>query len=199
MKSILYHNPDNLSLEVPAGEKHQVLLVFDATIDERVVRVRIQDHANADLLVWIILSKARRISLTIRIEHTGAGSISSARVKAILRGTSRNTFTGDVVIPRGVKDVESFLEYRALLFDEARATATPALEIEEHPIRAGHAAAIGRINDQQLFYLQSRGFNTEEATRLIAQGFFAELVKTIADSKQKKEVARLLNRCSLVV
>lgn len=67
-----------------------------------------------------------------------------------------------------------------VLTDGARVDSIPNLEIETGEIvGAGHASATGRFDDEQLFYLQSRGIPQDEARRLVVRGFFAELVQQI--------------------
>jgi Fe-S cluster assembly protein SufD len=67
-----------------------------------------------------------------------------------------------------------------VLTDGARADSVPNLEIETGEIvGAGHAAATGRFDDEQLFYLQSRGISEYEARRLVVRGFFVELIQRI--------------------
>ncbi len=193
MQTKLYHNPSDTTLTVAPNESGQFLFVFDQSMEACTISVDIEEHSNAQIFVWIIGNDDWNIPLTIRIQHKGPGSNGSARVRSILRDNSRNTFTGNVVIPKGVKDVESYLEYRAMLFDHARATATPALEIEEHPLKAGHAAAIGRVDEDQLFYLQTRGLSETQAIELVTNGFFAELVEAVSNEQKKEEVRNLLS------
>ncbi len=67
-----------------------------------------------------------------------------------------------------------------MLTDGARADSVPNLEIETGEIEgAGHASATGRFDDEQLFYLQSRGIPAEQARRLVVRGFFAALIGKI--------------------
>ena len=67
-----------------------------------------------------------------------------------------------------------------MLTDGARADSVPNLEIETGEIvGAGHASATGRFDDEQLFYLQSRGITEHEARRLVVRGFFADVVQQI--------------------
>ena len=69
-----------------------------------------------------------------------------------------------------------------VLTDGARADSVPNLEIETGEIvGAGHASATGRFDDEQLFYLQSRGIPADEARRLVVRGFFAEITQKIGD------------------
>lgn len=72
------------------------------------------------------------------------------------------------------------LNRNLVLTDGARADSVPNLEIETGEIEgAGHASATGRFDDEQLFYLQSRGIHEADARRLVVRGFFAELIEQI--------------------
>ena len=74
------------------------------------------------------------------------------------------------------------LNRNLLLTDGARADSVPNLEIETGEIvGAGHASTTGRFDDEQLFYLMSRGIPAEQARRLVIRGFFAEIVSLIKD------------------
>ncbi|MSY31108.1 MAG: Fe-S cluster assembly protein SufD, partial [Actinobacteria bacterium] len=74
------------------------------------------------------------------------------------------------------------LNRNLLLSDGARADSVPNLEIETGEIvGAGHASTTGRFDDEQLFYLMSRGIKVEDARRLVVRGFFAEIISKISD------------------
>ena len=67
-----------------------------------------------------------------------------------------------------------------MLTDGCRADSVPNLEIETGDIAgAGHASTTGRFDDEQLFYLRSRGIDEQEARRLVVHGFFADIIKKI--------------------
>jgi len=91
-----------------------------------------------------------------------------------------------VEIPRGrikvvAEGIETFEENRNLvLTDGCWADSVPNLEIQTGEIvGAGHASATGRFDDEQLFYLRSRGIEETEARRLVVHGFFADLIRKI--------------------
>ena len=70
-----------------------------------------------------------------------------------------------------------------MLTDGARADSVPNLEIETGEIvGAGHASTTGRFDDEQLFYLMSRGISIEDARRLVVRGFFSEIISEISDT-----------------
>lgn len=96
-------------------------------------------------------------------------------IKAVVEDGGNIAFKGRLKIEKNVEDVEAFLKYKVLLVGEtARATVMPELEIESNEVRASHAASIGRVDEEQIFYLQSRGMNREEAVRLIIKAFLNE-------------------------
>ena len=94
-------------------------------------------------------------------------------MRAALAGTSASFFDGLIRVEEGAKDSRGFLSYKALLLSPgARAKPIPRLEVlTKHVASLGHAASVGKIDPDQLFYLQSRGLSGAEAENLIVTGF----------------------------
>ena len=94
---------------------------------------------------------------------------------------AHSVWVGDVLIRKVAEGIETFETNRNLvLTDGCRADSVPNLEIETGEIEgAGHASATGRFDDEQLFYLQSRGITEDEARRLVVHGFFADIIRKI--------------------
>ena len=102
--------------------------------------------------------------------------------KGALQGEDAHTvWIGDVLIRAAAEGTDTYeLNRNLLLTDGARADSVPNLEIETGEIiGAGHASATGRFDDEQLFYLQSRGIPADEARRLVVRGFFADVINQI--------------------
>jgi Fe-S cluster assembly protein SufD len=95
---------------------------------------------------------------------------------------AHTVWVGDVLIRAQAAGTDTFESNRNLvLTDGARADSIPNLEIETGEIvGAGHASATGRFDDEQLFYLRSRGIPEDQARRLVIRGFFAEIIAKIA-------------------
>ncbi|MEY3711117.1 MAG: hypothetical protein RLZZ99_938, partial [Actinomycetota bacterium] len=107
---------------------------------------------------------------------------SRVNYKGILAGAqARTVWIGDVFIRANAEGTDTYeLNKNLLLTDGARADSVPNLEIETGQIvGAGHASTTGRFDDEQLFYLMSRGIPLGEARRLVTRGFFAEIVNKI--------------------
>ena len=131
----------------------------------------------------------------VHIEHDKPHCRSRVTYKGALLGESaRTVWFGDVAIrPTAVGTDTYELNRNLLLSDGARADSVPNLEIETGEIvGAGHASATGRFDDDQLFYLMSRGIPSTEARRLVLRGFFAELLRNIKiDTIEERLMARI--------
>jgi Fe-S cluster assembly protein SufD len=116
------------------------------------------------------------------VEHTAPHCRSRVTYKGALQGADAHTvWIGDVVIRPAAEGTDTYdLNRNLVLTDGARADSVPNLEIETgEVVGAGHASTTGRFDDEQLFYLQSRGIPEEEARRLVVRGFFADLIQRI--------------------
>ncbi len=116
------------------------------------------------------------------VDHGAPHCRSNVEYKGALQGdTARTVWVGDVLIRASAEGTDTYELNRNLLLTEgARADSVPNLEIETGEIEgAGHASATGRFDDQQLFYLMSRGIREDEARRLVVRGFFASVVGRI--------------------
>ena len=116
------------------------------------------------------------------VDHGAPQCRSNVEYKGALQGdTAHTVWVGDVLIRAAAEGTDTYeLNRNLVLTDGARADSVPYLEIETGEIKgAGHASATGRFDDQQLFYLQSRGITEDEARRLVVHGFFADIVRRI--------------------
>jgi Fe-S cluster assembly protein SufD len=116
------------------------------------------------------------------VDHAVPTCRSRVTYKGALQGEGAHTvWVGDVLIRAAAEGTDTYELNRNLVLSEgARADSVPNLEIETGLIEgAGHASATGRFDDEQLFYLRSRGIPEREARRLVVRGFFAELIHQI--------------------
>ncbi|MFI0899902.1 Fe-S cluster assembly protein SufD [Streptomyces sp. NPDC020983] len=116
------------------------------------------------------------------IDHDTPHCRSNVAYKGALQGQDAHAvWIGDVLIRAAAEGTDTYeLNRNLVLTDGARVDSVPNLEIETGEIvGAGHASATGRFDDEQLFYLQSRGIRSQEARRLVVRGFFGELVQQI--------------------
>jgi Fe-S cluster assembly protein SufD len=116
------------------------------------------------------------------VDHDAPHTRSNVDYKGALQGAGAHTvWIGNILIRKVAEGIETYESNRNLLLtDGARADSVPNLEIETGEIEgAGHASTTGRFDDEQLFYLRSRGIGAEEARRLVVHGFFADIIRRI--------------------
>jgi Fe-S cluster assembly protein SufD len=125
---------------------------------------------------------AQHLEHRLLVDHSVPSCRSRVTYKSALQGDQAHTvWVGDVVIRAAASGTDTYeLNRNLLLTPEARADSVPNLEIETGEIAgAGHASATGRFDDEQLFYLQSRGIPADVARRMVVRGFFAEVIEAI--------------------
>jgi Fe-S cluster assembly protein SufD len=144
---------------------------------------------DAELLGLYFADDGQHLESRLLVDHAHPDCKSNAMYKGALQGDpdshrpdAHTVWVGDVLIRAEATGTDTFEVNRNLvLTDGARADSVPNLEIETGEIvGAGHASATGRFDDEQLFYLRSRGIPEEQARRLVVRGFFNEIITKIA-------------------
>lgn len=101
--------------------------------------------------------------------------------RGVLRDQARSVFEGLIKIHPGAQDSNSYLHDNMLLLSKnARADSIPSLEIEANQVRASHGATVSEIDEDWIFYLQTRGLSRAQATRAIVDGFFEPIMQRIS-------------------
>jgi Fe-S cluster assembly protein SufD len=138
--------------------------------------------ANAELLGLYFADAGQHLEHRLFVDHDQPNCRSRVTYKGALQGQGAHTvWIGDVLIRAHATGTDTYEENRNLLLtDGARADSVPNLEIETGEVMgAGHASTTGRFDDEQLFYLMSRGIPEGQARRLVVRGFFTQLVERI--------------------
>jgi Fe-S cluster assembly protein SufD len=138
---------------------------------------------SVEMLGLYFADEGQHIEHRLFVDHTAPNTKSHVVYKGALQGEGAHTvWIGNVLIRKVAEGIETYEENRNLvLTDGCQADSVPNLEIETGEIEgAGHASATGRFDDEQLFYLRSRGVSETEARRLVVHGFFNDLVRRIA-------------------
>jgi Fe-S cluster assembly protein SufD len=137
---------------------------------------------SAEMLGLYFADAGQHVEHRLFVDHTAPRTKSHVVYKGALQGEGAHTvWIGNVLIRKVAEGIETYEENRNLvLTDGCQADSVPNLEIETGEIEgAGHASATGRFDDEQLFYLRSRGVPEIEARRLVVHGFFQELIRRI--------------------
>jgi Fe-S cluster assembly protein SufD len=152
---------------------------------------------DADLTGLYFADAGQHLEHRLFVDHAVPNCKSRALYKGALQGAKAHTvWIGDVLIRKAAEGTDTYEMNRNLILTQgARADSVPNLEIETGEIvGAGHASATGRFDDEQLFYLLSRGIPAELAKRLVVRGFFGEVLLHIGIPSVRERAAEIIER-----
>ncbi len=127
--------------------------------------------------------------------HRAVGTTSDLLYKGALTGQSRSVYQGLIRVDPGAQRTDAYQANRNLMLSRvARADSMPQLEIEADDVRCTHGATVGQMDEDELFYLMSRGLNRELATRLIVEGFFSPVLDRIPLESMQNRLRQAVER-----
>lgn len=140
-------------------------------------------------------SGRQHYDLTSNLRHRKPHTIGEVTVKGILKDKSRAVFWGLIRIYPGAQQANAYQSERSLILgDGPRSNAIPSLEIEADDVRCTHAASASQIDEEQIFYLQTRGLDEDEARKTIVDGFFEPTVVKIPLPLAQDRIRTLIDR-----
>lgn len=164
-----------------------VTVTLGGSVVRQFTSVRYADRGgDAELLGVYFADAGQHLEHRLVADHTVPDCRSRVEYRGALQGDDAHAvWVGDVVIRAAATGTDTYeLNRNLILTDGARADSIPNLEIETgEVVGAGHASATGRFDDEQLFYLMSRGIPAAEARRLVVRAFFAALLQRIGDAE----------------
>jgi Fe-S cluster assembly protein SufD len=120
----------------------------------------------------------QHISYNTLQRHLAPFTTSDLLFKGALNGKSRSVWRGMIYVAEGAQHIDGYQANRTLVLDpESRTDSIPGLEILNNDVRCTHGSTVGKIDEEQLFYLLSRGIPRVEAEQLVVQGFFSDILK----------------------
>lgn len=185
----------NIQINLKENEEEVLPLIWTQGSEEITVNATLQGRGSRlSILGALFLANDDQLKVNINIEHIGEDTFSDTLIKSVLTDSAIGNFYGLVKIKKGAKNTNTFFREDALLLSkQAKAEAIPSLEIDENEVKAGHASTVGPVDQEQLFYLTSKGISQEEAKRLIVQGYFAAIIERLEGS-QEEELKTFLSR-----
>ncbi len=126
--------------------------------------------------------------------HLAAHTTSDLLFKGALMGRSRSVWQGMIYVAPGAQRTDGYQVNRNLILsEEARADSIPGLEILADDVRCSHGATVGKLEEEALFYLMSRGMPRETAERLLIDGFFAPVIERIPFEDARARFTRMIS------
>ncbi|WP_239615130.1 Fe-S cluster assembly protein SufD [Cohnella mopanensis] len=151
--------------------------------------------STSDSKIISVGTGSQRMSLTTQAVHFGRSTESDMITRAVMKEESTAIINGITKIEKGATKANGQQTEKVLMLSpKARGDANPILLIDEDDVKAGHAASVGQVNADQIYYLMSRGISRSEAERLIIHGFLDPVVSEIPLKGLREQLHRILER-----
>jgi len=153
------------------------------------------EHANAALYGLSLTDKDQHCDNFTSIVHAQPDCHSNQIFKNVLDDNSTGAFTGRIHVMPGAKKTEAYQRNNSVLLTKAAKMSTkPQLVIDNDDVKCSHGATVGQINEEALFYLQTRGINEKEARLMLMFAFAHEVLSNIRVEPLRQSIDRLVNK-----
>ena len=183
------------SMDVQAGQRtDMVLLVMpgvscDVKLDVHLVG----EGAEANVYGAYVCGGEEKVKIAVDMYHDVPHCNSRQLFKGIAGGVSEVDFYGKIIVAQDAQRTEAYQEnHNILLTDGAKVDTKPQLEIYADDVKCSHGATIGRLNEEEQFYMRSRGISLEDAKVLQMISFIAPVLEHVEDEVQREHSAASL-------
>lgn len=168
----------------------------DFLINQNKSDIQINLNGEESACAWHLASlatKKDKKEFDVSVYHNSKNTYCKLDNYGVCLNESSLTFSGICKIEKGNSGSKAHQNAKIMVFDEAcKGIAKPILKIDENDIEASHAAVVGRINEDHLFYLTSRGLTEAEAKELITLGYLKPILNGFDDEEMKEEISKLI-------
>lgn len=168
-----------------------VVLVFPGVSADIKLDVHlIGEGAEANVYGAYVCGGEEKVKIAVDMYHDEPHCNSRQLFKGIAGGVSRVDFYGKIIVAQDAQRTEAYQEnHNILLTDGAKVDTKPQLEIYADDVKCSHGATIGRLNEEEQFYMRSRGISLEDAKVLQMISFIAPVLETIEEETQREKIA----------
>ena len=181
-------------IRVEAGQRTDMVLVVmpgiscDVALDVTLAG----EGAEANISGAYVCGGEEKVRIAVDMHHAVPHCNSRQLFKGIAGGNSRVDFYGKIIVAQDAQRTEAYQEnHNILLSDDARVDTKPQLEIYADDVKCSHGATIGRLNEEEQFYMRSRGITLEDAKVLQMISFLAPVLEAIPESERESIAAQI--------
>ena len=176
------------NIEVRSGQKKDmVLLVYPGvSCDIRLDVTLAGEGAEANIFGAYVCGGDEKVKIAVDMHHDLPHCNSRQLFKGIAGGKSKVDFYGKIIVAQDAQRTEAYQEnHNILLSDDAKVDTKPQLEIYADDVKCSHGATIGRLNEEEQFYMRSRGITLEDAKVLQMISFIAPVLEQIPEQERE--------------
>ncbi|MBR4977986.1 MAG: SufD family Fe-S cluster assembly protein [Bacteroidales bacterium] len=182
-------------IEVQSGHrKDMVLLMFPGVSCDVKLDIRLTgEGAEANVYGAYVCGGDEKVKIAVDMHHDKPHCNSRQLFKGVAGGVSKVDFYGKIIVAQDAQRTEAYQEnHNILLTDGAKVDTKPQLEIYADDVKCSHGATIGRLNEEEQFYMRSRGITLEDAKVLQMISFVAPVLENIEDEAQRESLSAQL-------
>ena len=180
----------NLVVGRDASETVIVVVMPGVSVDLKFDVELVGEGAEANLYGAYICAGQEKVKIAVDMHHKVPHCNSRQLFKGIAGGNSRVDFYGKIIVAKDAQRTEAYQEnHNILLSDGAKVDTKPQLEIYADDVKCSHGATIGRLNEEEQFYMRSRGISLEDARVLQMISFIAPVLENIPDESQRESIS----------
>lgn len=175
-------------IDVQAGQRTDlVLLVYPGvSCDVKMDVSLLGEGAEANIYGAYVCAGEEKVKISVDMHHDFPHCNSRQLFKGIAGGTSKVDFYGKIIVAKDAQRTEAYQEnHNLLLSDGAKVDTKPQLEIYADDVKCSHGATIGRLNEEEQFYMRSRGISLEDAKVLQMISFIAPVLENIPEADRE--------------
>lgn len=194
MKTVLQKLNENTEIPVTVDTQFVLDLSLLDTRKPYVLNLLFETQGvSAEVIGLYKLKKDQEINLTTISTHKVPNTSCVVNIKGVLMDKAKSSYAGKILIEKPAQQTSSFLNQNILVLGEETVNnSQPILEIEADDVKASHGSTTGRVDENIIYYLMSRGLDKSESETLIVEGFFESLLGTIVDGNVRNAVKKTL-------
>ena len=182
--------PQQIVVEGDARVDVVVLVFPGVSADVKLDVHLVGEGAEANVYGAYVCGGEEKMKIAVDMYHDVPHCNSRQLFKGIAGGTSRVDFYGKIIVAQDAQRTEAYQEnHNILLTDGAKVDTKPQLEIYADDVKCSHGATIGRLNEEEQFYMRSRGISLEDAKVLQMISFIAPVLEIIKDESEREQLA----------
>lgn len=185
--------PQHIVVERNSKADVVILIMPGVSCDIKLDVSLVGEGAEANIYGAYVCGADERVKIAVDMHHDVPHCNSRQLFKGIAGGASKVDFYGKIIVAQDAQRTEAYQEnHNILLSDDARVDTKPQLEIYADDVKCSHGATIGRLNEEEQFYMRSRGITLEDAKVLQMISFLAPVLELIPDPQQRETISQQL-------
>lgn len=185
----------NIKAGADSSLKMSFLTLHGGNIDNKVTVDINGEHADVDLSGLYLVDGHQEVSNTVQMNHNVPNCTSSQLYKGILDNEAKGNFSGIIYVKQAAQKIDAYqANHNLLLSQKAKINTQPQLEIYADDVKCSHGATIGRLDENELFYLRSRGIPANEARLLQQMAFAYSVLEKISNAELRERMENLVEK-----